>query len=502
MSSPRSAPSATATTAIPIPSSSSSSPSSPLPPSSPPALGPSSPSSAPSRSSFSETAGRLWTRYLQASPTNSILHGTSPFALLVRAGQGHGQGQPVGDDDEDDVEGEETTQAKVDFISSLPPELALEILSALSLSPDSDSSSEHGHTELLNCTRVSRRWRQLAMDGGLWRDLFHTRRGWRLRLPSHWDGTGTEAETDSEGDQEGRLDFLTTDLSSLSLSSAASLPPPSPSSTTQPQAAPTPLTPRHPIAPVLSRANSNSNSTSTSSATSALAALSSNLSLSRSRSQSQSRTPTSPASSSLTRRLTSSKPSPSPSPRPTPLLPPVAHLNQRREGKGEGQEKEIHYPTLYRDRHLLSLRWARGEAKSTYLTGHEDSVYCLCLVKLPRGLGLAEEGEAEDQGRDVGEEEEEWGVVSGSVSRVGSICCAQCRGTTGVRLASEVVADSPYSRVRLLVPFYSSLTPSLFPFLPTVPPSSDPHLYNLTPSSSISPYPSHPLCPPPCIFRL
>lgn len=37
----------------------------------------------------------------------------------------------------------------------------------------------------------------------------------------------------------------------------------------------------------------------------------------------------------------------------------------------------LDWPKLYHDRWLLEQRWKKGKAKSTFLKGHEDSVYCL-----------------------------------------------------------------------------------------------------------------------------
>lgn len=68
---------------------------------------------------------------------------------------------------------DKTAQASrtgVDFLSCLPPELALCILFML------DS-----HVDLLAASAVSKRWRAIAMDQAVWRNLFFSRPGWAIR---------------------------------------------------------------------------------------------------------------------------------------------------------------------------------------------------------------------------------------------------------------------------------------------------------------------------------
>ncbi|KAI8062384.1 WD40-repeat-containing domain protein [Gongronella butleri] len=43
-------------------------------------------------------------------------------------------------------------------------------------------------------------------------------------------------------------------------------------------------------------------------------------------------------------------------------------------------KQEISYYDAYRDQHQLVRRWQYGQAKTHYLTGHDDSVYCLVWV--------------------------------------------------------------------------------------------------------------------------
>ncbi|ORX57013.1 WD40 repeat-like protein [Hesseltinella vesiculosa] len=42
--------------------------------------------------------------------------------------------------------------------------------------------------------------------------------------------------------------------------------------------------------------------------------------------------------------------------------------------------QELSYFAAYRDQYQLMMRWQQGQAKSHYLTGHDDSVYCLVWV--------------------------------------------------------------------------------------------------------------------------
>ncbi len=66
-------------------------------------------------------------------------------------------------------------RAGVDFLSHLPPELALCILFML------DS-----HVDLLAAAGVSKRWRAIAMDQAVWRSLFFSRPGGRFAKMHPW----------------------------------------------------------------------------------------------------------------------------------------------------------------------------------------------------------------------------------------------------------------------------------------------------------------------------
>ncbi|KII88226.1 hypothetical protein PLICRDRAFT_110866 [Plicaturopsis crispa FD-325 SS-3] len=89
-----------------------------------------------------------------------------------------------------------------DLVGALPIELALQIFSYLS----ADS--------LLECTTINRRWRVLADDQTLWKDLCHER-GWRWKTPSkihEFDAADASAGEEEEDDDEGMGDEEDDDL--------------------------------------------------------------------------------------------------------------------------------------------------------------------------------------------------------------------------------------------------------------------------------------------------
>lgn len=57
-----------------------------------------------------------------------------------------------------------------DFLSRLPPEIAIYLLCFLDLS------------SIIACQTVSRRWNTLASDSAVWRELFYRRQGWGINL--------------------------------------------------------------------------------------------------------------------------------------------------------------------------------------------------------------------------------------------------------------------------------------------------------------------------------
>ena len=58
----------------------------------------------------------------------------------------------------------------LDFLSRLPPEIAIYLLCFLDLS------------SIIACQSVSRGWNILANDGAIWRELFYRRQGWGINL--------------------------------------------------------------------------------------------------------------------------------------------------------------------------------------------------------------------------------------------------------------------------------------------------------------------------------
>jgi F-box and WD-40 domain protein 1/11 len=63
-----------------------------------------------------------------------------------------------------------SSDALLDFLSRLPPEIAIHLLCFLDLS------------SIIACQSVSRRWNTLANDGAVWRELFYRRQGWGINL--------------------------------------------------------------------------------------------------------------------------------------------------------------------------------------------------------------------------------------------------------------------------------------------------------------------------------
>ncbi|KZT22279.1 WD40 repeat-like protein [Neolentinus lepideus HHB14362 ss-1] len=62
----------------------------------------------------------------------------------------------------------------IDILSRLPPEIALYLLLFLDL------------PSILACLSVSKRWRTLAADNGVWKELFYQKAGWQIDLDRAW----------------------------------------------------------------------------------------------------------------------------------------------------------------------------------------------------------------------------------------------------------------------------------------------------------------------------
>ncbi|BGP36382.1 hypothetical protein JCM10450v2_000282 [Rhodotorula kratochvilovae] len=97
----------------------------------------------------------------------------SPFRLPSLPWKGKDRERHDEDVDIDDMVDDEACfvdgwEGKVDFLVSLPSELALHILLLLDF-----------HS-VLACSLVSRSWRQLALDPLLWRELFHQNPRWHI----------------------------------------------------------------------------------------------------------------------------------------------------------------------------------------------------------------------------------------------------------------------------------------------------------------------------------
>lgn len=262
---------------------------------------------------------------------------------------------------------------------SLPHEISLYILLHLPL-----------HA-LIASTRVSRNWRQLALDNLVWRDLFHRESRWRVRedlgettsaikrgslsgaaTPSRAGrrSTNTSGNEGISGNRLGkRLSDIISDLGGLSLtpmtterrrhlSNPVALASPDESSTEESEANTSTATPRRPAsgittAPFVLAAAAESLSRNASFA--ALTSLDSSVAVSGS-------TTSTPGPS---RRASSA------------ALPPLGPVPSPSLGWTPAAPLFLDWPKLYRDRFVLEQRWETGQPKSRTLKGHTDSVYCL-----------------------------------------------------------------------------------------------------------------------------
>lgn len=300
-----------------------------------------------------------------------------------------------------------TESSTPDFLCSFPQEISLYILLHLDFQ------------SLLTASTVSRQWHSLCFDNVLWRDLFHQEKHWRIRedppddyhhsfFPFSAGGrssqpnspslkraastlsraaslskrsTTTNGASEVGGTPSGsriskRLTDMMADLGGLSLTGMTrpsreteEVSPTSSTSEVGPfsaGSAPGSITPRRPTAVVLP---TNAFATPPSHST-----YDGGPSLSRS----SSRNGSSAALSSLASSLSALPPSLGPSRRASSAtLPPLGPVPSPSLAVVPSAPLFLDWPKLYRDRYILDRRWKKGKAKSTFLKGHTDSVYCL-----------------------------------------------------------------------------------------------------------------------------
>ncbi|GAA5899485.1 uncharacterized protein JCM6883_005237 [Sporobolomyces salmoneus] len=322
-----------------------------------------------------------------------------------------------GDDDEACFVDEDT--GKVDYIVSLPSEIALFILLHLDFKT------------LLSCGLVSRQWRVFALDPLLWRDLFQQNPKWTikpevyqaaalaaqrsaLQTPTtanhqsptsggggYFDGrspipnlrraassfskagvkrvvNGADRVSQGGANFGKKLSGLVTDIGNISLSSPNGS---NNGGTKASNEAGTLDTP--PETPSRPRTLASRRSTATALMTMSTPAAPSTTTLSTHAfasppSTSLSRTNSATALSSLASSISSLPPSRNPSLRraaSSALVPPPSptiSLSLNLE-----TPTYLDWPTLFRDRWLLEKRWNDGNPSWNWLEGHEDSVYCV-----------------------------------------------------------------------------------------------------------------------------
>lgn len=226
----------------------------------------------------------------------------------------------------------------IDFLSSLPSEISLYILLHLDF------------RSLLSARLVSRHWSALSHDNLLWRDLFHREPRWKIseqlapRLPpltpalrpseQHGFPKFTSTAESPTAKLSRKVTGLVADLSGLNLASASG-------SNSRPNGA---ATPEHWSTPPSTPGQSKGSGFFGAGAVAR-----------------------SPAGSR--RQSTSALSSVEPLPSPSLGSAPSAPLG-------------LDWPRLYKDRWILEQRWAKGQPKSSFLKGHDDSVYCVQFDEL------------------------------------------------------------------------------------------------------------------------
>ncbi|KAK4052913.1 hypothetical protein OIO90_004189 [Microbotryomycetes sp. JL221] len=312
-------------------------------------------------------------------------------------------------------------EGKVDFLCSLPHELSLYILLHL----DFD--------QILTVGQVSRQWRSLAQDNVLWRDLFHQRPHWQIKLekpdmvtnrvlsrsqasPSEYHGPNSstssrtlDATTElspstnrSTRTTDRRVNTVTDELNLLSLSPAMSR-----TASSQSQQRHQPRSPtaslnvdneltqarqsssslRRPSAAVVQGTAAPSVSTSSThvyaytpaSSTATTSSFTTPTRPTMSRTSSRSSIMSTQSSPTLvTTSLSSLPPSLGPCRKPSSAtIPPLGPVPSPSLTTTPSTPLHLNWSKLFKERFLLDQRWKRGEPKSTWLKGHTDSVYCI-----------------------------------------------------------------------------------------------------------------------------
>lgn len=281
--------------------------------------------------------------------------------------------------------------SRIDFISSLPHEIALYILLHLSLS------------SLISANEVSRVWHQLALDNLVWRDLFHREKRWRIRedlgettarLPTNQlhsisanvsrrnsvvakRGKNGDGALGGGGGVSGtrlgrKLSDIMSDLGGLSLTPLAAerrkltstqlvaISPPHPSnvedSVDLSRSPPSTATPRRPASGVVHSpfellATPQHHLFGTHASSVNLSASIESL--------------PSPSTPGPSRRASSAS------------IPPLGPVPSPSFARVPSAPLFLDWPKLYRDRYLLDRSWAKGAPIMRKLQGHKDSVYCL-----------------------------------------------------------------------------------------------------------------------------
>lgn len=233
-----------------------------------------------------------------------------------------------------------------DFLSSLPSEISLYILLHLDF------------RSLLSSRQVSRHWSDLSRDNLLWRDLFHREPRWRIS--EHL---------------APRLPPLTPALRPSDQHGYARPPPPAESPTAKFSRKVTGLVAELGglnLGPAAAAASQNQHVTA--------GGGSSNRTSGGGTPEQWSTPPSTPGQArgsgffgagavvrsapGSRRQSTSALSSGEPLPSPSLGSAPSAPLG-------------LDWPRLYKDRWILEQRWTKGQPKSSFLKGHEDSVYCV-----------------------------------------------------------------------------------------------------------------------------